>query len=204
MSRKKLSAALFAAVIVLEAGLLCPRAWGQTRVSFAQAQDLLGFAPAYIARARYFKDTGIDAQFEVLSGDGPVVAAVTSGSTQFAVGSTAGMLNIATKGEDVIAIHGMAYQRIDFIFNKEWARKKGVDKRSPLKARVEALRGAVIGGTTPGAISETLSQYLLRWAGLDPAKDAEIVSMGGIGARLAALETNRIQAMPVSPPGGQE
>jgi NitT/TauT family transport system substrate-binding protein len=202
MSQRKLALATW--VIVLAVVFLSPQAWGQTRVSFAQAQELLGFAPAYIARAKHFKEMGIEAQFEVLSGDGPVVAAVTSGSTQFAVGSTAGMLNIATKGEDVIAIQAMAYQTIDFIFNKEWARKKGVDKKSPLKARIEALRGAVIGGTSPGAISETLAQYLLRWAGLDPAKDAEIVSMGGIGARLAALETNRIQAMPVSPPGGQE
>ena len=204
MSQRKLTVGLLTSVIVLGSGFPSPKAWGQTRVSFAQAQDLLGFAPAYIARSKHFKEMGIEAQFEILSGDGPVAAAVTSGSTQFAVGSTGGMLNIAAKGEDVIIIQGMAYQTIDFIFNKEWARKKGVDKNSPLKARIEALRGAVVGGTTPGAISETLTQYLLRWAGLDPAKDAEIVPMGGIGPRLAALESNRIQAMPVSPPGGQE
>ncbi len=204
MSQRKLTVALLTAVIVLGMGFPSPKAWGQTRVSVAQAQELLGFAPAYVARSRHFKEMGIEAQFEVLSGDGPVAASVTSGSTQFALGSTAGMLNIAAKGEDVIIIEGMAYQTIDFIFNKEWARRKGVDKNSPLKARVEALRGAVIGGTSPGAISETLTQYLLRWAGLDPGKDAEIVSMGGIGPRLAALETNRIQAMAVSPPGGQE
>jgi ABC-type nitrate/sulfonate/bicarbonate transport system substrate-binding protein len=141
---------------------------------------------------------GIEAQFEILSGDGPVAAAVTSGSTQFAVGSTAGMLNIAAKGEDVIIIQGMAYQTIDFIFNKEWARKKGVDKNSPLKARIEALRGAVVGGTTPGAISDTLTQYLLRWAGLDREKVRSSCAYGGIGPRLAALESNRIQAMPVA------
>jgi NitT/TauT family transport system substrate-binding protein len=204
MSQRKTTGASLIALVLLGMGFLSPQAWGQTRVSFAQAQDLLGFAPAYIARSRFFKEMGIEAEFEVLSGDGPVAASVTSGSTQFAVGSSAGMLNIAAKGEDVIIIEGMAYQTIDFIFNKEWVRKKGVDKNSPLKARIEALRGAVIGGTNPGAISDTLSQYLLRWAGLDPAKDAEIVSMGSIGARLAALETNRIQAMPVSPPGGQE
>jgi NitT/TauT family transport system substrate-binding protein len=114
------------------------------------------------------------------------------------------MLNIAVKGEDVMAVVGVNYQTVDFIFNKEWARKKGVDKKSPLKARIEALRGAIVGGTSPGAISDTLTQYLLRWAGLDPEKDVEIVPMGGIGPRLAALETNRIQAMPVSPPGGQQ
>ena len=56
MSRRKIWAALFTALIVLEAGFLCAQAWGQTRASFAQAQELLGFAPAYIARAKQFKE----------------------------------------------------------------------------------------------------------------------------------------------------
>ena len=188
MDERRFAGAFFAAVLMFGMGFLPPKAWGQVRVSIAQAQDLLTFAPGYIARAKQFKEAGVEAQFEVLSGDGPVAAAVTSGSTQFALGSSGGMLNIASKGEDVMAVVGVNYQTVDFIFNKEWARKKGVDKKSPLKARIEALRGAVIGGTSPGAISDTLTQYLLRWAGLDPEKDAEIVPMGGIGPRLAALE----------------
>jgi ABC-type nitrate/sulfonate/bicarbonate transport system substrate-binding protein len=203
MDERSFAGAFLAALLVFGMGFVPPKASGQVRVSIAQAQDLLTFAPGYIARAKHFKEAGVEAQFEVLSGDGPVAAAVTSGSTQFALGSSGGMLNIAAKGEDVMAVVGVNFQTVDFIFNKEWARKKGVDKKSPLKARIEALRGAVVGGTSPGAISETLTQYLLRWAGLD-TKDAEIVPMGGIGPRLAALESNRIQAMPVSPPGGQQ
>jgi ABC-type nitrate/sulfonate/bicarbonate transport system substrate-binding protein len=203
MDERSFAGAFLAAVLVFGMGFVPPKASGQVRVSIAQAQDLLTFAPGYIARAKHFKEAGVEAQFEVLSGDGPVAAAVTSGSTQFALGSSGGMLNIAAKGEDVMAVVGVNFQTVDFIFNKEWARKKGVDKKSPLKARIEALRGAVVGGTSPGAISETLTQYLLRWAGLD-TKDVEIVPMGGIGPRLAALESNRIQAMPVSPPGGQQ
>jgi ABC-type nitrate/sulfonate/bicarbonate transport system substrate-binding protein len=203
MDERSFTGPFLAAVLVIGIGFVPPKAWGQVRVSIAQAQDLLTFTPGYIARAKHFKEAAVEAQFEVLSGDGPVAAAVTSGSTQFALGSSGGMLNIAAKGEDVMAVVGVNYQTVDFIFSKEWARKKGVDKKSPLKARIEALRGAVVGGTSPGAISETLTQYLLRWAGLD-TKDAEIVPMGGIGPRLAALESNRIQAMPVSPPGGQQ
>jgi NitT/TauT family transport system substrate-binding protein len=204
MDQRRFARAFLVALFVLEMNCLAPQAWGQTRISIAQAQDLLTFAPGYIARAKHFKEIGVEAQFEILSGDGPVAAAVSSGSTQFALGSSGGMLNIAAKGEDVMAVVGVTYQTVDFIFNKDWARKKGVDKKSPLKARIEALRGAVVGGTSPGAISDTLTQYLLRWAGMDPEKDAEIVPMGGIGPRLAALESNRIQAMPVSPPGGQQ
>jgi ABC-type nitrate/sulfonate/bicarbonate transport system substrate-binding protein len=203
MDKRRFAGAFLAAALVFGMAFLPPKAWGQARVSIAQAQDLLTFASGYIARGKHFKEAGVEAQFEVLSGDGPVAAAVTSGSTQFALGSSGGLLNIAAKGEDVIAVVGVSYQTVDFIFNKEWVRKKGVDRKSPLKARIEALRGAVVGGTSPGAISETLTQYLLRWAGLDP-KDTEIVPMGGIGPRLAALESNRIQAMPVSPPGGQQ
>ena len=35
----------FAAVLVFGMGFLAPKAWGQVRVSIAQAQDLLTFAP---------------------------------------------------------------------------------------------------------------------------------------------------------------
>ena len=100
MDERRFAGAFLAAVLVFGMGFVPPKAWGQVRVSIAQAQDLLTFAPGYIARAKQFKEAGVEAQFEVLSGDGPVAAAVTSGSTQFALGSSGGLLNIAAKGEE--------------------------------------------------------------------------------------------------------
>ena len=131
MDQRRFAGAFLAAVLVFGMGFLPPKAWGQVRVSIAQAQDLLTFAPGYIARVKHFKETGVEAQFEVLSGDGPVAAAVTGGSTQFALGSSGGLLNIAAKGEDVMAVVGVNYQTVDFIFNKEWVRKKGCRQKEP-------------------------------------------------------------------------
>ena len=180
-------------------------AWGQgaVRVSIAQTQNLLAFAPAYIARAKFFKEFAVDAQFEVLSGGSPAVAAVSGGSTNFGMVSSPDVVGAASRGEDFIAIEAFNYQTIEVIVNKEWAQRKAVNTFSPLKARVEALRGAIIGSTSPGALTDTVAQYLLRWAGLEPGKDAQIVALGDEIPRLAALRANRIQAMLSSPPAGE-
>ncbi len=195
-----------AVLIPLSAAVLPTEVQGQggTKVSFAQAQDILSFAPAYIARAKFFKEMGIDAQFEILAGGGPVFAAVSGGSTEFGLTASADLVNRAAKGEDFVAVAGLNYQTIEVVMNKQWAQRTGVNKASTLKVRVEALRGTVIGSTSPGAISDTMAQFLLRWGGMDPAKDAQIVPIGGVGPRLAALEANRIQVLLSSPPAGQQ
>src|SRR3990172_10036813 len=95
MRQRRLGVAFLTVLVVLGMGLLAPRVWGQTRVSVAQSQDLLAFAPAYIARAKHFKEAGIEAQFEVLSGDSVVATSVTGGSPPFGLGSLPGMFNNA-------------------------------------------------------------------------------------------------------------
>ncbi len=173
------------------------------RVSIAQSQDILSFAPAYIARAKFFKEMGVDAQFEILSGGGPVAASVSGGSTNFGLTSSSGVVNIGAKGEDFIAIEGLNYQTIEVVFNKKWADRKGVSKNSPIKARIEAMRGSTIASTSPGALTDTVAQYLLRWVGMEPGKDAQIVPIGAMAPRLAALQSDRVEVLLSSPPAGQ-
>lgn len=192
---------LLVAVALLPGGVT---GQGLVKVGFAQAQDLLSFAPAYIARAKFFKELGIDPQFEILAGGGPVFAAVSGGSTQFGLTASADLVSRAAKGEDFVAVEGLNFQTIEVVMNKDWAARKGVNKSSTLKARVEALRGTIIASTSPGAISDTMAQYLLRWGGMEPGKDAQIVPIGGVGPRMAALQSGRIQAFLSSPPAGQE
>ncbi|MGQ0571965.1 MAG: ABC transporter substrate-binding protein [Armatimonadota bacterium] len=177
---------------------------GMIKVSFAQAQDILSFAPAYVARAKFFKDLGVDAQFEILAGGEPIFAAVSGGSTNFWLTASADLVNAASKGEDFVAIAGLNYQTIEVVVNKEWAQRKAVNRFSPLKTRIQALQGAIIASTSPGAITDTLAQYLLRYVGMEPGKDAQIVPLGGLGPRMAALEANRVQALLSSPPAGQQ
>jgi NitT/TauT family transport system substrate-binding protein len=193
------------ALIILALLGIPSRGHGQTpvRVSIAQSQDILAFAPAYIARARFFKEMGVEAQFEILSGGGPVAASVSGGSTHFGLTSSSGVVNVAAKGEDFIAIEGLNYQTIEVVFNKKWAERKGVTKSSPIKARIEAMRGATIASTSPGALTDTVAQYLLRWVGMEPGKDAQIVPIGAMAPRLAALQSDRVEVLLSSPPAGQ-
>ena len=55
MDERRFAEAFFAAVLMFGMGFLPPKAWGQVRVSIAQAQDLLTIAPGYIARAKQCK-----------------------------------------------------------------------------------------------------------------------------------------------------
>ena len=49
MDQRRFAGAFLAAVLVFGMGFLPAKTWGQVRVSVAQAQDLLTFAPGYIA-----------------------------------------------------------------------------------------------------------------------------------------------------------
>jgi NitT/TauT family transport system substrate-binding protein len=186
--------------------LAAPEAQGQglIKLRFAQAQDILSFAPGYIARARFFRAQGIDPQFEILSGGGPVLAAVASGSVEFGLVASVDLISQAARHPDVQAIHGMNYQTIEVIVNSQWASHKNTSKFHALKQRIESMKGAIIASTTPGAFSETMARYLVRQVGLDPARDVQIVPLGGIGPRIAALQSNHAQVLLSSPPAGQQ
>jgi ABC-type nitrate/sulfonate/bicarbonate transport system substrate-binding protein len=133
-----------------------------------------------------------------------VFAAVSGGSVEFGVTASADLVNHASKGEDFQAIQGMNYQTIEVVMNNQWASQKGTSKFHALKQRIESMKGAIIASTSPGAISDTMAQYLLRYVGLDPARDAQIVPLGGVGPRMAALQSNRAQVLLSSPPAGQQ
>jgi NitT/TauT family transport system substrate-binding protein len=176
-----------------------------TRVTFVQSQNILSYAPAYVARAKgYLKQAGIDATFDSVKGDGPIYAALSSGSAQFGIGDAAGFLSFSSKGLDTEAVYALDHETIDVAVSRKWAEAHHVSRGTPLKQRVLALRGATIGYTSPGSISETLGEYLLAWAGLNPAKDATFAAIGGLAARQAALRSGQIQVYLSSPPGPEQ
>jgi ABC-type nitrate/sulfonate/bicarbonate transport system substrate-binding protein len=69
----------------------------------------------------------------------------------------------------------------------------GVLKTSPIK-KMSDVKGKNIGVTGPGSSSEMFVRAAVRHAGLDPDKDANIISVGTPLNLQAALENNRIDA----------
>jgi len=64
---------------------------------------------------------------------------------------------------------------------------------------VKELKGKKIGVSAIGERSDLLARVILRRAGLDPAKDVEVVQVGLSPNRVAALAKNLIQAAPLNP-----
>ncbi len=70
----------------------------------------------------------------------------------------------------------------------------------PYPAMLRDLKGLKIGISSAGASTDTILQYLLRQAGLDPKKDVTIVPVGDPNTMLAALKNGVIDAaMAVEP-----
>src|SRR5712675_1260221 len=70
----------------------------------------------------------------------------------------------------------------------------------PYPQMVRDLKGLKIGISSAGASTDTVLQYLLREAGLDPKKDVSIIPVGDPNTMLAALKNGVIDgAMAVEP-----
>src|SRR2546430_16513597 len=63
---------------------------------------------------------------------------------------------------------------------------------------VKELRGKKVGVSALGAKSDLIARVMLRRAGLDPAKDVEMVAAGLAPARALALSKNLVQGVPLS------
>jgi ABC-type nitrate/sulfonate/bicarbonate transport system substrate-binding protein len=64
---------------------------------------------------------------------------------------------------------------------------------------VKDLKGKKIGVSALGTRSDLVARVILRRAGLDPAKDVEVVAAGLSPARALALSKNLVQGAPLSP-----
>jgi NitT/TauT family transport system substrate-binding protein len=64
---------------------------------------------------------------------------------------------------------------------------------------VKELKGKKIGVSALGSRSDLVARVILRRAGLDPAKDVEVVAAGLSPARALAISKNLVQGAPLSP-----
>ena len=65
-------------------------------------------------------------------------------------------------------------------------------------SNIQDLRGKKVGVSALGARSDLVARVILRRAGLDPAKDVEVVAVGLSPARALALSKNLVQGAPLS------
>ena len=146
--------------------------------------------PTAVARgAGFFKEEGLDVRPVTLSSSGPIMMALLmSGQADVVIAGAVAILRGIARGAPVVVVSGHL-SRMSYALM--------TDKR--LKT-VADLKGKTIGITGFGGMGEFTVVESLRRHGLVKDRDFSVLNIeGGPAARIAALKTGKVQAVPLTP-----
>jgi ABC-type nitrate/sulfonate/bicarbonate transport system substrate-binding protein len=140
-----------------------------------------------------FKQEGIELAISSFKGDAQMQAGLTAGAVDFALGSGPG-LGFRAKGVPAIGVAAMygAPRNLAVV----------VLAKSPVKT-VADLKGKRIGVTSGGSLTDWLSREMSRQQGWG-SDGVQVIPLGAMQARLAAMERNDLDAMVIESASGFE
>lgn len=161
-----------------------------TRLNIGLPVPAISFLPAWVADQKgFFKEEGIgEVKILAFRGDADVVQALAGGSVDINIASLTGLVTTMASGQKfkgVWAGYNMPYF--------DWYAQ-------PKFKSIAETKGGRYAVTKYGALTDFLTRYALRKAGLDPEKDVKILQLGGSPQSLAAMEAGQIEATILSPP----
>jgi NitT/TauT family transport system substrate-binding protein len=148
------------------------------------------FLPNWAAEHRgFFKEEGIaNVKVLVFKGNAPTVQALSGGTIDLCVASLIGLVNTINSGQKLKAFWA-GYNMSDWAWYGQ----------SKFKSIAET-KGGRYGVSRFGSLTDFLTRYALRRAGLDPEKDVRILQLGGQAEFLAALSSGQIDVVILSAP----
>jgi NitT/TauT family transport system substrate-binding protein len=150
----------------------------------------LSYLPCWVADQKGFlKEEGItDVKVLAFKGDADVLQALAGGTIDVSVSSVPGLVESIKSGQKFKAIWGG--------FNQPYFEWYALPKFKS----IAATKGGRYAVTKYGALTDFLTRYAVRAAGLDPEKDIKILQLGGSPQSLAAMEAGQIEASILSAP----
>ena len=143
-------------------------------------------APIWTAKeARLFDKQGLDLNLVYIPGGPRSIMSLIGNSLEFVNHSGMPALEAYQRGAETVMI-GSSLNQLE---HAVVAQKSIVG--------VEQLRGKIIGMSAAGALTDVALREALRFHGISD-KEVTIIPVGDEGARLAALQTGRVQAVIVS------
>jgi ABC-type nitrate/sulfonate/bicarbonate transport system substrate-binding protein len=146
--------------------------------------------PTAVARgAGFFKDEGLDVRPVTLSSSGPIMMALLmSGQTDIVIAGAVAILRGIARGAPVVVVGG-------HLNRMSYALMTGKELKT-----VTDLKGKTIGITGIGGMGEFTVVESLRRHGLVKDRDFSVLNIeGGPAARIAALKTGKVEAVPLTP-----
>lgn len=155
-------------------------------------RTLFSYLPVTLADTLgYFKDEGLNVQFNDFAGGSKSIEALVGGSADFAVGAYENTLFLQAKGADVQAVT-LLTDRFGLVFalNKKYA----AGYKSP-----KDIKGLKIGVTAPGSAVSNALEIILAKDGLKGG-DVSMIGIGGGPGAVAAVKAGRVDGLVLSDP----
>lgn len=128
----------------------------------------------------YYEDEGLTVTLSGFEGGGDTVRAVTTGGFDIGSAATLALVSAFQAGEPVSVIANSSYSSMSFLVLPD----------SELET-IDDVRGATIAYTSPGSASHGEAILSLQEAGID-LSEVDLVSVGGAGDAIAALESGAV------------
>jgi len=187
--------ALFTGVLIgsLSAATVNPPAKGKleiTKLNIGLPVPAVSFLPVWVADQNGFlREEGItEVKVLAFKGDADVVQALAGGTTDLNVASLTGLVTTIQSGQKFRAF--WAGYNMPFF---DWYAQ-------PKFKSIAETKGGRYAVSKFGALTDSLTRYALRSAGLEPEKDVKILQLGGSTQALAAMEAGQIDASILSSP----
>lgn len=146
--------------------------------------------PTAVARgAGFFKEEGLEVRPVTLASSGPIMMALLmSGQADFVIAGAVAILRGIARGAPVVVVSGHL-NRMSYALMSAKGLKSVAD-----------LKGKTIGITGIGGMGEFTVVESLRRNGLIKDRDFTVLNIeGGPAARIAALKSGKVQAVPLTP-----
>jgi NitT/TauT family transport system substrate-binding protein len=158
---------------------------GLKTLQVAAVYPYLGYLPVYTAMQRgQLRDRGLALELREFKGGGDAGKAFVGGAADVLIGSYDHVLKLREQGMDVVATGN-----VEAMYAYALMAKKG----SPY-VDLDTVQGKKLGTTGPGSSTDINLRFGLKQRGIDPDRQAELISVGGGGPMLAALDNDQIAA----------
>ena len=157
------------------------------RIGYA-ARAVAHSVPFVAKEAGFFAEEGINAEIIHTAGSIAPMALVAN-EVDMTIMSAYLMIPVSSQSRDVVMLGGFSrYASMVFVARP--------DIKSP-----QDLKGKIIGIQRPGDAYEKSARFALKHIGLDADKDVKMLSLGSNDVMWSALNTARVSATVLSPPG---
>ena len=185
MARRKLLFVVLASALLWWVAPPPAEAQLKTVTVAATSKEVLDNLPLFVGtKMGFFGEMGVKVELSYFRGGGEVVRAITTRAVDIGATPAASAVLIAiAKGEPLKIVSGSAAPVVGVV----WV----VPADSPIKT-IKDLKGKKVGFSTPGSVTHTTLQAILKKERLE--KDVELVRVGAPGDSWAAIKNKIVDA----------